>query len=645
MSLDEYEEFEVDTDPDYDDAYDFEATFGPAPEVMDAITFDVESIDYSYADPDDIEDQHVAMQILAHLKTIDKSTAEDLYYRFLMEKFGVEEEDPTELTRDEKLYVASSFKMFVRYMFLVEYGFKFKCNWHHDLLCDTLENLFLGKLDCPRIIINIPPRYSKTQLLIYFVAWTMGHVPDSEYIWIGYAKMLSEESSFKIREILQNEKYLGIFHVELDMSSKAKDNFMTKKKGKVYATSTGGTLTGKGAGKLRKSWGGCIICDDPNNTLDAFSETQRDNANSWFANTLLSRRNNMECTPIIVIQQRVHENDISGFLLPTNDRKLGSVGESFLHINVPAILNKEDLAALKVPLDSDTIKYGDVEKDEYPLWHEKISLEKLRNMKENLPVLTFFGQYMQQPYATDGTIIKSSWMMPRQKPRESDIKYRVFVLDTAQTKNSRSDWSVIMVACILNDNSVFIEDVHRARLEAPDLADQVLKMFRIYKPRKIYIEYKSSGIGLVQYLKTESIPMPIHPIPRNASAGDGDSMVRASAVSTYIKCGYVSYLENAHWVPVFMHEIMAFPTGMHDDQVDCLVDLVTKEVVPGGTFMAAMDVGQLPLKDSTYEKVVQVEVNLDTEDDIVQFLDTMGISYRGKQTKQDSSMPSWAMGL
>jgi len=197
-----------------------------------------------------------------------------------------------------------------------------------------------------------------------------------------------------------------------------------------------------------------------------------------------------------------------------------------------------------------------------------------------------------------------------------------------------------MVACVLTDNSVFIENIFRKRMEAPELADQTLKMFRLYKPRKIYIEYKSSGIGLIQYLKTENIPLPIHPIPRNASAGDGDSLVRASAVSTYIKCGYVSYLENAPWVPVFMHELMAFPTGTHDDQVDCLVDLVSREVVPSGSFMPDMDVEDLPLKQSTYKKVVEKEI--ESEQDIVDLLDTMGINYRGKKKKSNNNEPEWA---
>lgn len=632
-------------DAEYDDQFDFKSDQTLTDDQKALLELDPEKIDFSTADPEDIKNMDQALKVLSYLKEQDKGTAEEIYYSTLMDIYGIEEEDPTILDHEEKMLVAGSFKNFAKYMFLVEYGFKFKNNWHHDYLCNLLEDLFLGTLPCPRIIINIPPRYSKTQLLIYFVAWTMGHAPDSEYIMIGYAKMLSEESSFKVRECLQNEKYQAIFGVELDNSSKAKDNFKTKKNGKVYATSTGGTLTGKGAGKLRKSWGGCIIADDPNNTLDAFSETQRNNANMWFSNTLLSRRNNMKLTPIIVIQQRVHENDISGYLLPTEEKDKGETGEEYTHIEIPAILNKEQLDEFNVPADSDTRLHGDPDKDEYPLWHYKIALEELRNMRDNLPVLTFFGQYQQKPFAQDGAIIKAKWIHKTSRPKPSEIRYRVFVLDTAQTVTKRSDFSVILVACVLADGTVFIEDIHRERMEAPDLADKVLDMFGKYKPRKIFIEYKSSGINLIQYLKREKVPMPIEPIPRNASAGDGDSCVRANGVSSYIKCGYVSVLGSAPWLTTFFHELMTFPTGTHDDQVDTLVDLVAKEVVPGGDYISPMNISRLPIKEHTYQEDAEAEPAPNTQDFLDQLLES-GVNFRGKDPKsEDNSYRSWQSGL
>ena len=104
----------------------------------------------------------------------------------------------------------------------------------------------------------------------------------------------------------------------------------------------------------------------------------------------------------------------------------------------------------------------------------------------------------------------------------------------------------------------------------------------------------------MQYLKRENLPLPIRPIPRNGGAGDSDKLVRASAASTYLKCGYVTYVAGSTWWPNFSHEMTAFPTGAHDDQVDCLTDLVQREIVPNGTYLPDMDVAEIPVGDTTY---------------------------------------------
>lgn len=628
-------------DLEYDNSYDFKEE-ALDDNVIEEIEFDPSSFDYEETDPNEVVSEIKALRILVYLREKEERTdSEEVFYDTLMENFGLEEVDNTELTHEEKIEIASDLSLFVRYMFMVEFGYKFKNNWHHVYICGLLQKLFLGELDCPRIILNIPPRFSKTQIMIYFVAWSMGYYPDSEYIWIGYAKRLSAESSEKILDILMNEKYLAIFDVKLSKKSQAKDDFRTTKHGKVFATSTGGTLTGKGAGKKRNKWGGCIVIDDGNNTLDSFSGVQRNKANAWVANTLLSRRNDVERTPIINIQQRVHEMDISGYLLPSEGKIKGHTGEDWIHINIPAILTKEELEEFNVPLDSPTYTQGDEEADEYPLWPSEFSLEKLRNMRESLPVLTFFGQYMQQPYASDGSIIQSSWLMPREKPpADHEIKYKVFVLDTAQTVKSRSDWSVMLVAAVLKDGSVYLEHIHREKLEAPDLVDRVLELYRLYRPRKIYIEYKASGINLVQYLKREQVPLPVVPISRNASSGDGDSVVRAGGVAAWIKCGYVSYKADAPWFPILSRELMMFPNSEYDDQVDVLVDLVDKEVVKTDAFIPSMNLGKLPLRGKTFE-----EDKKENPDNISIAEMLQGVKTRNNKGEKSSSMPTWSTGL
>lgn len=608
-------------------------------------TLDLEAIDYTTYDINQIPDDTTALKIAKYLNGIDRGVAEEAFYQQLLIHYGWEEADPTNISQGEAVEIAMDFYKFVQYMFRCEYGFKFKGNWHHVHICDILQDLFLGKLNIPRIIINIPPRYSKTQLLIYWVAWTMGHQPDSEYIWIGYSKLLSTESSSKIRDILTSAKYQRIFDVTLDSGTKAKDNFVTTKKGKVYATSTGGTLTGKGAGKLRKSFGGAIVVDDGNNTLDAFSALSRNKANDWTVNTLLSRRNNMKYTPIVVMAQRVHENDISGFLLPTKELPLGGSGEEFIHIKIPSILSREDLVRLKVPLDSDTYKYGDTGADEYPLWHYKIPLEKLRNMKENLPTLTFYGQYQQSPVVGDGKIIKASWFGIIDPPSAGQIVRKVLIIDTAQTVAKHSDYSVIMEAWVLLNGTVFINNIIRRRLEAPDLAEEVMSEYRRVKPEKIYIEYKSSGIGLVQYLKKETIPLPLEAIPRNAVDGDGDKICRANGIAPYLKAGYVSIAKDADWTTSFLSEVMSFPAGRNDDQVDTLCDLVRKEII-STSGLSVIDVASMPLKNGTYADELnsflatgtQQKVKELTIEDILEKHD-----YRGK--KYEEPTQSWADGL
>lgn len=641
-------EYDVDME-DYDDSYDFENELGDKlhAEISKAKEIDPTEIDFNTANPDEINDPDQALQIVSYLQTVDKGMAEEMYYFFILDKFGWEEADPTEITNQEALLIASDFKLFSQYMFMCEYGFKFKTNWHHELLCKKLQDLFLGKVYVPRLIINMPPRFSKTQLLIYFVAWTMGHQQDSEYIWISYANRLSEESSFKIRQVLMHDKFKRIFELELDMSSKAKNDFGTTKRGKVYATSTGGTLTGKGAGKMRKSFGGAIIVDDGNNTLDAFSEANRDKANAWVSNTLLSRRNSRKYTPIIVIAQRVHENDISGFLLPNEDKPLGGAGEEFEHIEIPAILSKKQLEDFNVSENSPSYLKGDRDNDEYPLWPDSISLEELRIMRDNLPALTFYGQYQQQPFVGDGTIIQTSWLLPRDRPKDSEVKYRVAVIDTAQTKTKRSDFNVIMVAAILKDGTAFIESVFRKRMESPELTDEVLKMNRLFRPAKIYIEYKSSGINLIQYLKKEKVPLNIVPIPRNASAGDGDKVCRAGGVAPFIRAGYIGVPKDAPWLPIFFKEIMTFPNGTHDDMVDTLVDLVDREVVKGTGYLHPVDVAKLPLKGTTYAGVVLGEEGHKSIEDVnaLDIDDLLGkYNYRGKPKQEDQGM-DWSYDL
>ena len=203
---------------------------------------------------------------------------------------------------------------FSQTMFKARKGADFKYNWHQDAICEALEKVVTGQIK--RLIINIPPRSGKTELaVVNFLAWAMGSFPDSEFIHATYSKRLATANAYSARAVMLHEKYSEIFpHVKLSGDSKAKDEFRTDNGGLVYATGAEGSITGIGAGKMRGYFGGAIIIDDPHKAGEANSDTMRQNVLDWFTTTMESRKNSPE-TPIIVIMQRLHEDDLSGFLL------------------------------------------------------------------------------------------------------------------------------------------------------------------------------------------------------------------------------------------------------------------------------------------------------------------------------------------
>ncbi|WP_077478715.1 terminase [Rodentibacter trehalosifermentans] len=270
--------------------------------------------------------------------------------------------------------VRNDLYFFTRYMFLQKRGYKWLRAKHHQLICEALMRVFQGKTK--RLIINIPPRYSKTEIaVVNFVAWCFGKVPDCEFIHASYSATLAVNNSSNIRSLIQHEAYQEIFQ-NVILDSEAKNHWTTTNGGVFYATGAGGTITGFGAGKQREGVGGAIILDDPHKADEARSDVMRQNVIDWFQNTVESRKNDPKNTPIIVIMQRLHESDLSGWLLD------GGNGEEWEHLNLAAITD-----------------------DGEALWPEKHSIEQLRQMEKAAPYM-FAGQYMQRPAPLDGGVFK-----------------------------------------------------------------------------------------------------------------------------------------------------------------------------------------------------------------------------------------------
>lgn len=421
--------------------------------------------------------------------------------------------------------------LFVKLMFLDAKGYQWQNAAHHSLICEALERVYRG--ECRRLIITIPPRYSKTQLIKYFISWTMGQAPDCEYIYTSYSTRLAAASSWDVRGMIQQPVYQAMYPgVVLRDDSKARDEWRTTAGGIVYAVGTAGTITGYGAGKVRAGYGGSLLIDDPLKADEASSDIIRAGVLEWFQTTLESRKNSPD-TPIIIIMQRLHENDLAGWLLE------GGNGETWEHLCLPAI-----------------------QADGTALWPEKHTLDDLRRMEQAAPYV-FAGQYLQRPAPLAGGIIKPDALQPVaaipagcQWVRGWDFASTLTGDYTAGAKLGR-----------LPDGRFIIADMVRLRA-GPDERDAAIRNTAARDGVDCTVSIPQdpgqAGLTQVRYLVRELAGYYV-----KASPESGDKITRAAPLAAQINVGNVLLLQGP-WNEALINEMRMFPNGTFDDQVDSL---------------------------------------------------------------------------
>ena len=420
-------------------------------------------------------------------------------------------------------------------------------NQHQLAICRRLEQVALGRVK--RLIINVPPRSGKTEIAVKaFIAWTIGLHPDAEYIHASYSKRLATSNAYDIRAMMQHETYRAIFPwIALQDDSKAKDEFRTSHGGIVYATGAEGTITGYGAGKMRDGFGGAIIIDDPHKAGEATSPIMRQNVIDWYQTTIQSRLNKPD-TPIIVIMQRLHEEDLSGWLLN------GGSGEHWDSLIIPA---RND--------------------DGTSFWPEQFPPEMLDRLEASSPYV-FAGQYMQRPSPIGGGIFKDDWW--RYYEAMPPLKWRSIYADTAQKTKEQNDYSVFQCWGQTQTGQIVMLDMVRGKWEAPELETMARAFWNKHKSlpdagplRAFKVEDKVSGTGLIQKLKREGIP--IIPIQRNV-----DKISRAFDAAPYIQSGNVYLMRNLDNLADFLSEASVFPNGTHDDMIDAAMSAISDMTAP-----------------------------------------------------------------
>ncbi len=414
-------------------------------------------------------------------------------------------------------------------------------NGHIEVIAEALEQCRTGRLR--RLIINVPPRSLKSiTASVAFPAYLLGHNPSAQIICASYAQDLSDKLAGDCRSLMMSDMYQELFPAtRLASRRTALNDFSTTEKGFRLSTSVGGVLTGRGA-----DW---IIIDDPLKPEEALSETQRNSVNDWYDHTLVSRLNDKKTGCIIIIMQRLHEDDLVGHVLPQGDWKV---------LRFPAIAERDESYTVQTRYSKRTFTRREGE----ALHPERESLEVLARMRDVLGEYHFAGQYQQAPSPLGGGIIKIEWFKtytPAEQPAEFDTIFQSW--DTANKSSELNDYSVCTTWGILKDH-LYLLHVFRQRLDYPDLRKAVKQQAEAYRAKNIVIEDKSSGTSLIQDLRADGV----HAVTRYEPKLE--KVLRMSTVTSTIEGGFVHIPAQAYWLAEYLHELSVFPKGKYDDQAD-----------------------------------------------------------------------------
>jgi hypothetical protein len=475
------------------------------------------------------------------------------------------------------------FEFYCRWIMLRRAGILWQRAKHHTIIAQYLKAVFEGTI--LRLIISMPPRYSKTQFVENFVEWTIGQVPDSEYIYASYGSQLAADKTGEALRNVRSAEYKQIFP-ELVLKRENADDWSTTKDGRVYSAGTGGTITGIGAGKMRDGWGGCLIVDDPHKPDEVFGPV-REKVIRVFQNTVENRLN-WATTPIIVIAHMLHLEDLPSWL------RAGRNGEVWVHLNLAAICD-----------------------DGTALWPEKHPIETLRQMQKSNPY-NFSSQYMGSPTAVGGNFFTRAHLCYPAvhedagdgfTQRSESISYRgvqpeeITVLDTvyaivdsaSKTGDTHDglgvafwglrpadevaagkcplillDWNITQIEAALLEE--WLPNAVMLRLQ------ELTHEFRVLQGSAgVFIEDKNSGTVLLQQGRNYGWPVTAIDNDMTALGKAG----RAINVSGYVQAGKVKMLQSAYDKVVdykgfvqnhMLTQVLNFSPSTGDQGADDLLD-------------------------------------------------------------------------
>ena len=419
-----------------------------------------------------------------------------------------------------------------------------KCVWpdfvegsHHRHIADKFNKLATGEIN--RLIINMPPRHTKSEFASYLLpAWMVGRDPKLKIIQATHTAELAIRFGRKAKNLIDSENYRKIFKTALQEDSKAAGRWETSAGGEYFAAGVGGAITGRGADLL--------IIDDPHSEQDAMSKVSLERAYEWY--TSGPRQRLQPGGKIILVMTRWSTKDLTGALV-ANQKEAKS--DQWHVVEFPAIMDDE------------------------PVWPEYWKLDELEKVKAALPVTKWNAQWMQQPTSEEGAILKREWWQEYDGDDIPPIYHVIQSYDTAFLKKETADYSAITTWGVWYPSedsgaNLILLDAIKGRYEFPELRRVALEQYRYWNPETVIIEAKASGLPLTYELRKMDIPV------MNFTPSKGnDKHARVNAVAPLFESGMI-WAPKQKFAEEVIEECASFPYGDHDDLVDSTTQAIMR---------------------------------------------------------------------
>lgn len=410
-----------------------------------------------------------------------------------------------------------------------------------SLVCAKLMAVAEGQIR--HLIITMPPRHLKSFCVsVALPAFILGRDPTKEVLCISYGHDLAKKFAEDFYKVMQSAAYRRAFGEVLPARRQTLSYIRTSAGGGRRATSLDGVATGIG--------GDFLIFDDPQKPGETLSDAVRRSTNSAYENTFLSRRNNPKEACIIIVMQRLHEDDFV--------HHVQELGGDWQVINLPAIAEADEAITYETPLAGRKVfrrREGDA------LHPARLPLEELQLMRTAFGEAVWQTQFQQRPAPAGGGMVKTAWLRPYREDQLPSFNRVVQSWDTANKLQEWHDFSVCTTWGV-KDKHAYLLGVYRERLDYPALRAAVIRLAAMHDANEVFIEDASSGAALIQDLRGHGFGR-VRGVKHSV-----DKATRMINQTAWMENGFVHLPEAAPWLDDYLHELAMFPNGKFDDQID-----------------------------------------------------------------------------